>query len=127
MKKPSPLPSLLAAGAIILLTVTLVILSSSLCLARIDDALDRLPREDAPPEEGKRILSELDREFEGSRLLFYATLPHEEVDELEVALSGAVAAAESADPPHFAVCLSELRDLLEELKKEMSLSLLNLV
>ena len=110
----------LIAVSVIFVLVLGVILLSAWGIATVDDYLDALPEEGAPPREAAPMLDGLKEAVEGDLFLLNTIFSHTRTDALETAIAGALAAAKSGDEVELAIKRAELRSLLLDMRRDLT-------
>ncbi len=104
---------------VIAVLLTTVIISSAVGIKRIEEYIDLLPDEALSPNDalptlttlGDRILSEL--------FLLNHLFHHERIDELNIAVSRAEAAARMGNEDEYQILRSEVQSILENMRRDL--------
>lgn len=108
------------ATAVILLLLLGVVLLSETGIAKIEGYLADLPDEEAPPEEIAPALEALEERVKEDLFLLNTIFSHTRTDALELAVAGAIAAAESGDEVELAIKRAELLSLLLDMHRDLT-------
>ena len=108
------------ATVVIILLLAGVIVLSELGIARIEEYLSALPKEETPPEEAATALKTLEERIKGDLFLLNTIFSHTRTDALELAVAGAVAAARSGDEVELTIKHAELQSLLLDMQRDLT-------
>ena len=117
----------IVALLMLLLLVGAVVLLSLLGEGRVEDYLAALPSADAAPSEAREALAALFARVEEERLLLGLLFSHERIDELLSAVARAQAAAVAGEMGEYAPILAELTATLGAMKRDLTLSLADIL
>ena len=116
------------AAILLLLVLTGAVTGLSLLgEARIDGYLAAVPAQDAAPEEVGKGIAALEARVEEERLLLGILFSHERLDELLCVMARARAAAEAEEAGEYAPMLAELTATLGAMKRDLTLSLADIL
>ncbi len=114
--------SFIAALAVFALLVGGILTINSFASRKIEAYLDALPSEEEELSEASPRLSAIKEDVEKRLWLLNGCIHHEKTEELLVLLSTAIAAAEENDKVEYALQIATLRQRLQTVKNEFTLT-----